>query len=960
MNKDSSFIFLLMLMICAPLKAGWQRPVTNYTRHTYKAGTQNWSIQQHDNGWMYVANNKGLLEFDGVEWNTYPIRNAKTRAVKVGRDGRVYIGGMGQFGYFVPNRLGGLDYTCLSDSLPPRSNVGIIWNILEDKDRIYFQSDASFYYLEGNRLEKIKHPSGIYSSLIIKNRFYTLASTGLMQLNGKEFKLLATSPEVGSPVKEGGLLLYGKDILLVSRENGLFLYDGSTIKKYVTAADDFCRKGKIFCAALKDSLLALGSIQNGVCLLNLKTGETEVISTGNGLQDKTVLSMAFDREGQLWLGLDNGIDCIRLNARLASLYGGRAVVGAGYASCCYNGKFYLGTNQGLYSTAIPARLNGAETTEFIPGTSGQIWSLHKFDGKLFCCSDNGIYIIEGDRMVQHIDKPRGVWGVVQVPGRVDVLIGGTYGSLFLLRKQGTVWEYEATLKGFNHSCKEMLMEDAMNLWVANKEDGVCRLTLSTDLKEVVKSRYYNQESFPSGYDACPELIDNEVVIASHYGIWRYNHARDSLEEYTELEKQMDGKTAYTYLTVDSLHNIWYVANGSLKLLHYNATINGYYRYLNETFLRGSLIENFEDVHFCNRGQVIVGTEEGFSLIDINHLRKQQTLLTLQIRKVYLTGQQDSLVYGCSYIYDDMPLLIPYSRNSLRIEYGANNYNHSQPALYAYKLSRGNEVGKWSGYNENNVKEFTGLREGKYVFSVKLLTDNEQQPVIANFAFEILPPWYRAWWSYLVYVAMVCLLIYYVYYRMNTARKRLLMRQKLELYEKEQEFKQERDLQDRKIDSLQAENLQAELRHKSEELVQSTLNIVRKNEMLLDIRKEVQGISHSISEENLVSLRRKTLRLLGKIDTNLEHDDGLQAFQSTFDSVHHNFFRKLEEAYPELNNKEKQLCAYITMDLLSKEIAPLMNLSLRGVEIGRFRLRRKFKLEEGENLAEFLQRFSMKD
>ncbi|WP_300703039.1 transcriptional regulator [Bacteroides sp.] len=956
MNKEFSFIFLFLLLLCAPLRAGWQRPVTNYTRHIYKAGTQNWSIQQHDNGWMYVANNKGLLEFDGVEWNTYPIRNAKTRAVKVGHDGRIYIGGMGQFGYFTPNRLGGLDYTCLSDSLPPQSNVGIIWNILEDKDRIYFQSDANFFYLEGGRLEKVKHPSEIQSSLIVRNRFYTVSSAGLMQLNGKEFRLLATSPEMGALVKEGGMLLYGNDILLVSRENGLFLYDGSNIKKYATAADDFCRKGKIFCAALKDSLLALGSIQNGVCLLNLKTGETEIISTGNGLQDKTVLSMTFDREGQLWLGLDNGIDCIRLNARLASLYGGRAVVGAGYASFCYQGKFYLGTNQGLYSTAVPARLNGMEATEFIPGTSGQVWSLHEMDGKLFCCSDNGIFIMEGNRIVQHIDKPRGVWGIVQVPGRTDILIGGTYGSLFLLRKQGTMWVYEATLKGFNHSCKEMLMEDATNLWVANKEDGVCRLTLSTDLKEVIKARYYNQKNFPSGYDACPALIDNEVVVASHYGIWRYNHLRDSLEEHLELEKLMDGKTAYTYLTVDSLQNIWYVVNGSLKLLRYDASVKGYHRYLNETFLRGSLIENFEDVHFCNRGQVIVGTEEGFSLIDIDRLRKPQVPITLQIRKVYLTGQRDSLVYGRSYVYDDIPLVIPYSSNSLRIEYSAGNYNRSQATLYAYKLSRGNEEGKWSEYNENNVKEFTGLREGKYVFSVKLLADNERQPVITSFSFEVLPPWYRTWWSYLVYVATACLLIYYIYYRVAAARKRLLMQQELELYHREQEFKQERDLQDQKIDSLQAENLQAELRHKSAELVQSTLNIVRKNEMLLDIRKEVLGISHSISEDSLVSLRRKTLRLLGKIDTNLEHDDGLQAFQNTFDSVHHNFFRKLEEAYPELNNKEKQLCAYITMDLLSKEIAPLMNLSLRGVEIGRYRLRRKLRLEEGQNLAEFLQAF----
>ena len=126
MKSKSYFILTLLLLLSVQLNAGWQRPVTNYTRHTYKAGNQNWMLQQHDNGWMYVANSNGLLEFDGASWNLYPIRNAKARAMRIGNDGRIYIGGIGWFGYFTPNRLGGLDYTCLSDNLPPNSIVGRI------------------------------------------------------------------------------------------------------------------------------------------------------------------------------------------------------------------------------------------------------------------------------------------------------------------------------------------------------------------------------------------------------------------------------------------------------------------------------------------------------------------------------------------------------------------------------------------------------------------------------------------------------------------------------------------------------------------------------------------------------------------------------------------------------------------------------------------------------------------
>lgn len=172
MKSKSYFILTLLLSLSVQLNAGWQRPVTNYTRHTYKAGNQNWMLQQHDNGWMYVANSNGLLEFDGASWNLYPIRNAKARAMRIGNDGRIYIGGIGRFGYFTPNRLGGLDYTCLSDNLPPNSIVGVIWNILQDKERIYFQSDRSLFYWENNKLEYLEYPGEIYTSAILYNKFY--------------------------------------------------------------------------------------------------------------------------------------------------------------------------------------------------------------------------------------------------------------------------------------------------------------------------------------------------------------------------------------------------------------------------------------------------------------------------------------------------------------------------------------------------------------------------------------------------------------------------------------------------------------------------------------------------------------------------------------------------------------------------------------------------------------------
>lgn len=946
------FLFLL----CSPSSASWQHPVTNYTRHTYKAGNQNWGLQQHGNGWMYVANTNGLLEFDGAGWNLYPtIRNAKVRAMKIGDDGRIYIGGIGQFGYFTPNHLGGLDYTCLADSLPPNTSIGVVWNILQDKNRIYFQSDRSLFCWENNRLEYLECPGEMYASSIVYNKFYIGAAEGLLVLDGEDFTLVPGSEMLG---RVSSLLPYNGKVLIATRYNGLFTYDGESIKKYTCVADEFMKQNRVFCAALNHSLLAIGSVQDGVCLLDMEKNEMNVISINSGLQNKTVLSMAFDAQENLWLGLDNGIDHIHLNSRVSSLYGNKPVIGSGYVSCLYQDKLYLGTNQGLYCTVPPVDLNQTVPMDFIPGTGGQMWSLLQHDDKLFCASDNGIFILD-DGKVERLDGLRGARLLVSLSHRPDVLIAGTYGKysgLHLLQKDAGRWKVAGRLKNFTYAAKSLLAEKAGNvLWITNKDRGVCRLQLSDDLQEVINLENYNNSSFPTGYDTYLTQINNETVVVSHYGLWRYNQVTDSLEEYSELESLLDGKTSYTYLTTDVAHNMWYVTGGALKLLRYDAMKNTYYKNPHEFFLKGSLIENNESVNVCG-DQAVVGAEEGFSLVSLSLPAASTAPLSLQIRRVYLTGQRDSLVYGRSYQYDESPVIIPYKHNSLRIQYNVNTCDPSQTALYSYRLGYGSDKGEWSEYSENTVKEFTGLHEGKYLFSVKLLTDSDQEPVVTAFAFEVLPPWYRTWWSYLVYTIILGGLLFYIYHRIADSRKRLLMQKELELSRQKQEFKKESELKDKKIDILKEENLQAELRHKSEELIRTTLNIVRKNEILLDIKKEVLGISHSISEENLVSLRRKTLRLLGQIDTNIEHDDDLQAFQSTFDSVHHDFFKKLEETYPELSNKDKLLCAYIKLDLLSKEIAPLLNISLRGVEISRYRLRKKLRLEEGENLAEFLQKY----
>ena len=943
--KKAILILYLLLPTCL-IQANWQRSISNHSRHTYKAANQNWMIDQHENGWMYFANNAGLLEFDGRTWNTYPIHNAKMRAVKCGKDGRIYVGGLGQFGYFMPNKFGELEYTCLSDSLETKRATGNIWNISILEDRVCFQADTTMYYIENNTIDKIDCSDGIFISAIINNKFYIVSGRGIHILNGNSFAFIPSTEQTNIS-KTVGLYPYNDQLLIVTSLNGLYIYDGNETKPFNTVADSFIARNQILCSAMAGSVLALGSVQDGIVLVDLENNQIETISTKNGLQNKTVLSLLFDREYNLWLGLDNGIDCVHLNIPMFFLYSNNSAIGAGYASCYYKNKLYLGTNQGLYETDFPIKLTKDTNLKLIEGTEGQVWSLLEYEGDLFSGGINSLIIFDGNKS-RKIKGLRGVWSLL--PLKPGMIIAGTYFGIYVIKKEGGEWKLSHRIENAHYPSKNIYVEKLTNaIWFSNKEKGLFRLILSDDLKSA-EVKNYNNDSIPISFNTYINKINKEIVIASRQGLFRYNPTKDRLERYHKLENILDGSAAYTYITQDKYENIWYVSDGALKIARYQPEKKSWKRSESESYLKGYLIEDFEYLSVYGENHALIGTEEGVCLLDFSKKTEKKFPMNLQIRKVYLTMGKDSLIYGRSYAYQDLLLTIPYKNNSIKIEYSLNNYAHLNVTQYSYKLD-GSGYSEWSEFSETNTKEYSNLSEGKYTFHVKTIINEDMEEVSTSFDFEVLPPWYRSWYAYLFYLLAIISFVIYLYHKFILGQQKTIRKKDQEIIRQ----REENTKKDQKIVSLKEKNLRSELKYKSDELVKTTLNIVRKNEILQNIKKEAISISRSIDDENLPNIRRKVIRLINSVDTNMEHDDDLQAFETTFDSVHHDFFEKLDQQFPLLNKKEKLLCAYIKMDLMSKEIAPLMNISLRGVEISRYRLRKKLDLSSENNLAEFLQK-----
>jgi len=166
-------------------------------------------------------------------------------------------------------------------------------------------------------------------------------------------------------------------------------------------------------------------------------------------------------------------------------------------------------------------------------------------------------------------------------------------------------------------------------------------------------------------------------------------------------------------------------------------------------------------------------------------------------------------------------------------------------------------------------------------------------------------------------------------------------------------KAEKEYSEKEIMKLQYDKLQGEISHKNMQLADSTLSIIRKNEVLIEIKTELEKQKEELGPRYPA---RYLQRLTTLIDKNISNDNDWEIFEALFDQAHENFFKRLKQSFPDLTQSDLKLCAYLKLNLSSKEIAPLLNISIRGVEIRRYRLRKRLSLTSDDNLVEYIMQF----
>ncbi|NSL86294.1 transcriptional regulator [Chitinophaga sp. Mgbs1] len=942
-------LVLLSVFLCKTLfaqNAIGLPAIVNYDRSQYQGNGQTWDIDTDSRGILYFANNEGLLSFNGTYWQLLPVPNStRLRSVKTDSDGRIYVGAQDDFGYYLPDSQGILQYTSLKKLIPAgHTAFADIWNIALYNHGVYFRSNNKIFEYRDHRITVYDAPA---EWKVLCSTPYGLYAQDLQQglycYRQRSWQRINTAVSSQQMLITAILQQQQDTLLIATLKNGFFRLCGQQLIPLPTAADSLLYRNRIYCAIpLANGQLAAGTFSGGCYIIDSNNGKIiQQFTRDEGLQNNNVLKLFTDRQQNIWLALDNGIDLLHYNTAIKRISPDNSNLQTTYAARIFQHRLYIGTSDGLFSTP----LEDAADVSFSRGrfqpvnnTKGQVWHLSVTDNRLMMGHHEGAYEIKGNTAVPLL-KDIGCWRYLPAGGG---LLAGCYNGLAYMRFNDTGVRVNKHLSGLYESLRFLAPDGPQHLWSSHPYRGVYRLVLSGDT--ALSARLYTQqEGLPSNYNNYVFSIRHQMVVATRQGIYEFDSLTQRFHP-SPAYQQYFGHQPVEYLTEDSTGNIWFVAGKQPGVI--DAQLHQVVRFPE---LAGNIINGFIFIYPYNRENIFFGAEKGMLHLNYRKYTDRSDRPAVWITEVKAHRKKDSLLQG-GYApqHPSLPVVLPNSWKDFHFRFSSPVYNQDNNITYRYQL-RGFEKtpGAWTGKTE---KEYTNLPPGKYTFVVQAKNNLHHLSDTATFTFVILPPWYQTQAARAAWVLLLLFLICSLYLRQ---RKKFAAAR--EQHRKEQEQLQiSHQLELKKnamlLMSLKNEKLESDVQHKNRELATATMNLVQKGKLLSQIREEFLQSIRKMGDPSPLPQFKKVLRLFDEAENNEEE---WTAFSRHFDEVHNNFLLTLKKQYPELTITDLKLCAFLRLNLTTKEIAQLLGISVRGVETSRYRLRKKLQLSGDTTLHHFL-------
>lgn len=885
--------------------------VENFTKSDYTGDNQVWSNCQGTDDAMYFANNHYFLRYNGVKWEKYNLPN-KTIIRSVYADGdKIYSGSYNEFGYW--KRIKGRMYYF---SLSKGKNLFVgksvneeVWKIFKYNGLIYFQSFNEIFTYNSHKIVSIKIPFQVSYCFPVANKLYVASvSQGVFLLENTTFKKMerwnVLENNIIHSIEENKGSIY-----VFTKKNGVFIDKNGTLIPWNHPLNTNLKSELIIVARFIDgNKLVIGTASKGLYIVDLKDDSYVNVNRNNSLLNNSVLSIGFDKEHDLWLGLDNGITHIEINSPYSIFSDTTGILGSVYTVAPSENKYILGSNHGVFNYQN-------KNLSLIPGTQGHVWDISPIGTNYLVGHNDGTFILSSSQLSK-VNSVCGGWKLLK-SSFDDVYFQANYSGIVMY--QGTDFNNYKNVKGFTNPIKNIAQNKKEELWAVDNYKSLYRIKFSPNYDVLKIENVTKSNGIVNDYDVKLFSFKNEILFLIHNTWYNFNTISNRLEKNTIFNTSFKDITEIIPIDENSFlilkEGLFYIVNQVDNKFIWDLIPEKYYR--------GKIINQDTKV-FQLGSKLIINLDDGFLTFvpKISHVKSQ---------KVLIEG-----FYEGNTITEDSNIK---HNQSIELNIIASYYGFNKPSLF---------------YQINDKKDFLPVSKGTIILN-NLSSGSQKVRVyyhkgdhyipVASYGFNVSRPWYFSIGIIILYLLLISG-IFFLYYRWNKVR----YTEKLKL--KDEELKHQKAILQLELDAetklkiqeYEKHILEIQVQTKASEVAGKSLSIAKQSEMIESIQKLLE------KENDISSLKsniKKTIKL------NSINRKEWETFENNLLKSHEDFVKRLSLKYPQLSSKDIKLCIYLKMSLSSKEIAPLMNISFRGVELHRYRLRKKLVINQENNLSGFM-------
>lgn len=729
---------------------------THYPTDQYNAHYQNWAISQDKNGLMYFGNGDGVLVYDGTTWELITLPNqSSVLALTLDKNGRVYVGAVGEIGYLEADSVGQLTYISLLQFLKKDDqNFTRVYSAYATSGGIYFQTPEALFQWTGKKFKVWKAGENKFTKAFWVNNVLLIkvSNNGLLQLKNNELKLLPNS-RYFSDKTISTILPYDKKRQLVGTLNqGLFLYDGLKATPFISGVNSLLKENKIYCGVLlNDSTFALGTLQAGLIIIDRLGKQRLIFNSESKLTSPMIFNLFQDKSGIIWAALNDGVAKIEYPSPFSEFSSDAQLKGSVEALIRFQGKIFVGTDRGLFY--LDNSKSGQPVFHLVKGANQKVWFLSLFENSLLISSDAGVYQFKGNTLnLINNFKTYAILRSKLDPNRI--FIGNTDGIRSIYYKDAR-WKNEGKIPRVYGSIHEIHETRSGILWLATNVNFMWKVSFEQNIEKPKVVQYGISKGLPDDVGHLYLFEDQllYVSILNSHDTYRYDQSADTfmLDHTINKISGINNKEIWPRV-IDDSGNVWFdLKEGSevkAKIVAWKESDGKY------------VVEDLQEARILNSiGRKILyekenhsawfGIKKGLIKHDLQLREKQDIDFTTLVRKIIYMG--DSILFAGAKSDDINKLnqpLIPFNNNEFRFQYSALSFHGEKDNQYQFYLEGFDK--DWSSWSSETQRDYTNLSEGTYVFHLRGKDIYGNISKEDKYAFIILPPWQRTWWAYLLY------------------------------------------------------------------------------------------------------------------------------------------------------------------------------------------------------------------